>query len=629
MASTSWFEQKRVLITGATGGLGSALSVEMARLGARLFLNASSSAALDELCARMPEAAEVTPLAADLSRPEEVLRLAETAQSLSGGIDAVVNIAGVGYFTFMEEAADDKIRHLFEVNTMAPLVLIQKLLPHMKSQQLGRIVNVVTAAGRVPIPTAGVYGGTKTALALMANTLRLELEGSGVKVINIYPGTIDTAFEENALRERSLPGLCSEEHCGMPSVKAARRVLRAAEGPAGEVWLERQGKFYAVAAIMLPGWVDKLLSGVGRHAAERKPGKPRRWRLLQVESAIACNLKCIMCPWREMEHKHSAKGLMPPDVWAAIVPHLDEVQAVDFTGGGEPLLQPHLAEWVGQASKAGCETGLLTNGTLLTEDKAGQLIEAGIDWICVSVDGASADVFETIRPGACFETVCRHLRYLTSRRIGKGPRVAINFVMMEQNADQLEAIVELAAELGVDQINFKQCDVIRGESGKGFGLFADKHTKRTRRMEKRLRRARRLARKKQIETTAFAWVPEELPICAQDPRNSLFIRHDGRVAPCINLALGGPTTFLGEDVEMPSVHYGRLPDTGLEALWETERCRFYRKRFELRMSAYETGFVRSDLEPSLTKIKEALENAQKAMPSPPEGCKVCHYLYNI
>jgi MoaA/NifB/PqqE/SkfB family radical SAM enzyme len=132
-----------------------------------------------------------------------------------------------------------------------------------------------------------------------------------------------------------------------------------------------------------------------------------------------------------------------------------------------------------------------------------------------------------------------------------------------------------------------------------------------------------------LKATTFAWVPEELPVCAQDPRNSMFIRHDGQVAPCINLALGGATTFLGKDVEMPTVHYGKLPDASLNELWETERCRFYRNRFELRMSAYETGFINSDLEPSLTKIREALENAQKAMPPAPQGCRVCHYLYNI
>lgn len=629
MDSASWFHGKTVLITGATGGLGSALTVEMARSGARLFVTASSRTALEELCARLPAKARVLAIAADLSRPEEVRRLAETALRHSGGVDAVINIAGVGYFAYMEEASEDKVRHLFEVNTLAPLMLLQHFLPRMKARHSGRIINIVTAAGRVPIPTAGVYGGSKSAFAIMANTMRLELDGSGVTVINIYPGTTDTAFEENALRERNLPGLCSEERCGSPRIEVARKVMAAAEGPAGEVWLERQGRFLSVAALMLPRWVDRMLAGVGRQASAQKARKPRPWRLLQVESAIACNLKCIMCPWRQTAHKRSPEGLMAPEIWAAIVPHLKDVQVVDFTGGGEPLLQPHLVEWVRQAVDAGCETGLLTNGTLLNAETSKALIGVGIDWICISIDGASADVFESIRPGAGFDTVCHNVKTLSGLRIGGRPRVAINFVMMARNIHQLDAMVDLAVELGADQINFKQCDVVRGDAGKGLGLFAGHHTRETRRMEKLLRKALRSAKRKHIDTTTFAWTPEELPVCSQDPRNSLFIRYNGQVAPCINLALGGPTTFLGQAVEMPSVHYGQLPESDLSDLWETETCRFYRERFESRMRAYENGFARSDLEPSLTKIKAALDNAQNAMPPAPEGCKVCHYLYNL
>ena len=62
----------------------------------------------------------------------------------------------------------------------------------MKQRGSGRIVNIVSCAGRVPIPTVGVYGGSKSALAMMANIMRLELEPSGVDVLNIYPGTVDT-----------------------------------------------------------------------------------------------------------------------------------------------------------------------------------------------------------------------------------------------------------------------------------------------------------------------------------------------------------------------------------------------------------------------------------------------------
>lgn len=206
----------------------------------------------------------------------------------------------------------------------------------------------------------------------------------------------------------------------------------------------------------------------------------------------------------------------------------------------------------------------------------------------------------------------------------------INFVMMEKNLHQMEELVRLAAKLGVDQVNFKQCDVVRGDHGKGLGLFADKQTRNVRKMEKMLSRARRIARKLKVNTTAFSFTPEELPVCDQDPRNSLFIRYDGAVSPCINLAIGGPATFMGSSVIMPTVHYGQLADTDLESLWNTEVCEFYRKRFEDRIRAHDRRLSEMDLdEPSLPKLHDTLRAAIEAMPEAPEGCKVCHYLYDI
>lgn len=81
---------------------------------------------------------------------------------------------------------------------------------------------------------------------------------------------------------------------------------------------------------------------------------------------------------------------------------------------------------------------------------------------------------------------------------------------------------------------------------------------------------------------------------------------------------------------MPSVHYGRLPDTDINTLWESEPCRFYRERFEKRIHANNQGFFQADLsEPSLQKLKAAEQAALDAMPEAPEGCRVCHYLYGI
>jgi MoaA/NifB/PqqE/SkfB family radical SAM enzyme len=347
--------------------------------------------------------------------------------------------------------------------------------------------------------------------------------------------------------------------------------------------------------------------------------KKRPWRLFQVESAIACNLKCIMCPWREMAKNVENRGIMSQTTWQAIRPHLDRVQSVDFTGGGEPLLQPKLAEWIADATKAGCETGFLSNGLLLTEEKLKKILAAGINWICISMDGATAEMYHKIRVGSNFERVCENVANIARLRTGNIPKTMINFVLMDV----------LAARLGVDQLNFKQCDVIRGREGKGFGLFASEESREIRRLQKSLKKARRLAKKLKVETTAFAFTPQELPVCEQDPRDSLFVGYDGTVAPCINLALGGPTTFLGEDMTIPSVHYGRLPGDDLMDLWEAESCRLYRNRFQERLEKHDSIIMNGLIGGGGGSRSKVLKEAREAMPDPPKGCNVCHYLYDI
>jgi MoaA/NifB/PqqE/SkfB family radical SAM enzyme len=479
----------------------------------------------------------------------------------------------------------------------------------------------------------GVYGGSKTALAVMANVLRLELEPAGVDVLNIYPGTVDTDFEQQACRERDRPGLCPQGGCGRPVQETVDLILKAAAGPAGEYWLERRGRRMAADAILKPASVDRQLRPLRDRVLEQgrgtKPPDARRWRLWQLETSFACNLACVMCPWRRVRQQIRDGGLMDPAVWAALRPHLEDVVEIDFSGGGEPLLQPCLTEWISEAKQAGCRAGFLSNGSLLDEARASQMIRAGVDWIALSADGARAGTFESIRQGADFASFCSNVRNLTGMRMGKIPRVSFNFVMMPSNIDQLQEMVQLASDLHVDQINFKQCDVVRGGEERKLGLFASKADREIRRHKKALAKARKLARKLGVETTSFAFVPDELPVCDQDPRRSIFIRYDGRVSPCINFAIGGPSCFLGEEVVMPTVHYGRLPEDDLAAIWKTDTCRFYRERFEARVKAHDATLSRANFEPSLIKLQEAFAEARQAMPEAPEGCRTCHYLYDI
>jgi MoaA/NifB/PqqE/SkfB family radical SAM enzyme len=362
---------------------------------------------------------------------------------------------------------------------------------------------------------------------------------------------------------------------------------------------------------------------------EKQTPQKRLWRLLQVEAAFACNLRCVMCPWREMAKGAAHQGLMTQKIWQAIRPHLPAAQSIDFTGGGEPLLQPRLAQWIAEAKAAGCETGFLSNGLLLNEEKLEKILEAGIDWVCISMDGANAEIYNKIRVGSNFERVCQNVANIARLRDGSQPKTMINFVLMKMNFHQVEEIVRLAGRLGVDQVNFKQCDVIRDQAGKGLGLFAPGETGEIRKLKKSLGKALRLARKLRIETTASPFIPRELPVCDQDPRDSLFIGYDGTVAPCISLALGGTTTFLGKEATMSSVHYGRLPGDDLMDLWQTNTCRFYRHRFDERIRIHDNTIVQNIVDSGGSGRERIFQTARKAMPEPPGGCNVCHYLYDI
>lgn len=629
----SFFSEKVVLLTGATGDLGSTLARRLSHLGAKLVLSSRSAEKLENLSATLPEKATKIILPADLSQSGAAEHLADQAIEHAGHLDILINNAGLGYFALMEEVTEEKLRYLFEVNTFSPLALIKRLVPHMTRRGGGRIINIVSSAGRVPIPTVGVYGGSKSALAVMTNTMRLELEPKNIEVLNIYPGTINDSFERNAMRENDRLGLCPTADCGDTEGTIAEEIINASAGEPGEIWLEKTGKWMALAAIAWPTIVDNRLKHLRNKAVTaanaEKPKELRRWRLLQVESSLACNLKCIMCPWVDERKNMQQRGHMSQETWESLLPHLPEVRSIDFTGGGEPLLQKNLFTWLGQAKANGCEVGFLTNGLLLDEEKCRRVLDAGVNWVGFSVDGADKATYDFIRRGSDFDVICKNIKFLTENRVDSLPLTMINFVIMQSNYHQLEKIIQLAHELGVDQVNFKQCDVIRGDHGKEFGLFSSEETKKVKQLKKALDKANRVARKLGVKTTSFSFVPEEQSVCDQDPRDSMFVRFDGSVSPCINLAIGGPSTFLGKDIIFPHVAYGKLPDEDLLTLWESEHCTFYRSSFSQRVKAYDAALAKADFGHDVIKLKEAFQEAIKAMPEAPEGCRTCHYLYDI
>jgi MoaA/NifB/PqqE/SkfB family radical SAM enzyme len=178
---------------------------------------------------------------------------------------------------------------------------------------------------------------------------------------------------------------------------------------------------------------------------------------------------------------------------------------------------------------------------------------------------------------------------INSIRAGKVPELVIEFILTSQNIQQIDEMIKQAVRLQAEKVTFKQCNVVHQPSGKRYGFLPTKETRDEERLRKSMTKARRIAKKLKIGFTAFSHLPDEQPVCDHDPRYSLFIRHDGIVAPCVNLAFRNSVFFLNKKINMPLVHYEQLPTQDLLDVWKTEACRNYRKSFHARVSAYDTA----------------------------------------
>ena len=193
----------------------------------------------------------------------------------------------------------------------------------------------------------------------------------------------------------------------------------------------------ALAANAKP--IRKLLIATGRDRARHLPD------IVQIESTNLCNAKCVFCPRDEM---HRRQGVMDFDLFAKIV---DECAALGIThvrvhNYGEPFLDKQLVEKVRYAKSKGIkEVGMISNGSLITEEIAAGMIDAGLDAINISVDAAGKEVFERTRLNLEYDTVINNIRTLARLRKERGrthPKLILSFVRQDNSADEQAFIDE-------------------------------------------------------------------------------------------------------------------------------------------------------------------------------------------
>jgi NAD(P)-dependent dehydrogenase (short-subunit alcohol dehydrogenase family) len=181
--------QRVVLITGASSGIGKATSALLAAKGWRVYASARRIESMQDLTGvgAIPLKLDVTDQLQCRAAVEEILRK-------EGRIDALVNNAGYGSYGALEEVPDGEARRQFDVNVFGLMGLTRLVLPHMRAQKNGRIVNVSSIGGRLTTPMGGWYHATKVALEALSDSLRTEVKPFGIDVVVIRPGSVSTAW---------------------------------------------------------------------------------------------------------------------------------------------------------------------------------------------------------------------------------------------------------------------------------------------------------------------------------------------------------------------------------------------------------------------------------------------------
>jgi MoaA/NifB/PqqE/SkfB family radical SAM enzyme len=308
---------------------------------------------------------------------------------------------------------------------------------------------------------------------------------------------------------------------------------------------------------------------------------------LQVEVTGACNLRCRMCLVRYAPAVGRGEGALSYEQFLELVDSLPELRKLTLQGLGEPLLSPHLTDMVRHAAARGIAVGFNSNGTLLSRAKAEELIEAGLGWLHVSLDGATAETYEDVRHGTDFkphpgqfERVVRNLRGLVAARSAAGsarPRIELVFVAMRRNVRELPALVRLAADIGVDELFVQNLshtfsDTDPAGAYADIRAYADEEALFGDHAEQEMRAAFLDAREAADELGLALRLPQldererarGEPGCSW-PWDSAYVTHQGVVQPCCMV--------MGSD----RAQMGRLGEQRFEEIWAGNAYQDFRR----------------------------------------------------
>jgi short-subunit dehydrogenase len=217
---------KVVVITGASMGIGEALAKLFVQNRARVVLLSRDAGRVEAARARIGSADLTLALACDVRHREEIDRIIGLTLHHFQRIDVWINNAGRGILSSLASVRMADCREVFETNLFATLEAMKAVIPIMKQQGGGTIINISSVAGHIPLPFHSIYSATKFALNAVGKAARVELAGTGVQVMTVCPGYVRTEFGANAIKGNEYKPVRPGGVKGISPERVARAVLR-------------------------------------------------------------------------------------------------------------------------------------------------------------------------------------------------------------------------------------------------------------------------------------------------------------------------------------------------------------------------------------------------------------------
>lgn len=255
-----------VLITGASAGIGRACAAAFHAAGAKVAITARSEDRLKGVSDALGHD-RVLFVPGDITDPSHRANLVTQIRNAFGPIDVLVNNAGWASFGTVARVPLEHVQTMLQLNFVAPIALIQAVLPQMRERGYGQIVNIASVVGHQPMPWMTVYSATKAALLALSTGLRLELRGTGIDVIAVAPSSTRTDFFQSAANVDAKAARLAETQYTPERVAAA--IIRACRHRKREVILSAEGKAISLIRRITRRGADRLMYEVAKRGMPR------------------------------------------------------------------------------------------------------------------------------------------------------------------------------------------------------------------------------------------------------------------------------------------------------------------------------------------------------------------------